>query len=163
MTYAPATITELARYWQRQGGVNLGIVGDTGHAQKGVSYHLGKSQLAAGAYSNRTARDRRGLTEAASAIDLGRLGGSLTKLRSFSAWFAAQCKAGKPGYSDVREVIWWDAKASRVIGWSDLDPKKFIPGYGDATHKSHTHISFLPGLREAGQDCHVRPVLHADR
>jgi len=45
MTYAPMTLLELAAYWKRQGGVNLGIVGDTEHQAKGVSYHLGKDQL----------------------------------------------------------------------------------------------------------------------
>ncbi len=63
------------------GGVNLGIIGDTAHATLGVSYHLGKSQLTATAYSRQLPRDAAGLTEAASAIDLGKLNGSLTELR----------------------------------------------------------------------------------
>jgi hypothetical protein len=141
-TYAPQALKDLMIYWKGKGGVNLGVVGDTAHAQRGVSYHLGKSQLLPGAYSIRTDRDKKGLTEAASAIDLGKLKDSFTELQKFSLWFANQCKAGKTGYNDVREVIWWDPVGQRVLGWSDLSPVKFIPGYGDNSHKTHTHISF---------------------
>jgi len=143
VTFAPPTIRALAAYWVAQGGVNLGIVGDTAHQAQGTSYHLGKSQLAVGAYSARTARDKAGLTEAASALDLGRLGGSLLALRTFSLWFAKQCQANAPGTRDVREVI-FALDGTHVVGWSREAGvnSAFISNYGDSSHLTHTHISF---------------------
>ena len=142
MTFSPPTLTALGRYWVAQGGVNLGVVGDTSHINGGVSYHLGKSQLTATAYSRQTARDRAGLSEAASAIDLGRLDGTLENLRTFSRWFAQRCFDRAPAYRDVREVIFWSVVRNRVVGWSSLAPDRWINDYGDLSHKTHTHISF---------------------
>lgn len=142
MTFAPPTLISLQAFYMAHGGVNLGIVGDTAHQAKGTSYHLGKSDLIPGAYSARTARDRAGLSEAASAVDWGRLDGELTKLWAFSRWFAQQCFDENPAYRDVREVIFWSTVRNRVIGWSDLARGQWINDYGDLSHKTHTHISF---------------------
>ncbi len=161
MTYAPPPLKDLEAYWKAQGGVALGIVGDTAHNAKGTSYHLGKDKLIAGAYSARTARDKAGLSDAASAIDLGRLKGSLGNLWGFSAWFAGRCRAGAAGYDDVREVIFWDPKTTTVVGWSDLDPKRLIPGYGDASHKTHTHISYYRDSERRDKVAAVRPYFEA--
>jgi len=140
VTFAPPTLRALADYWIDQGGVNLGIVGDTGHADRGVSYHLGKDQLRSDAYSIQTARDKAGLTNAASAIDLGRLGGTLGNLRKFSDDLARRCVKNAPGTFDVREVI-YSPDGRHVLGYKDgID--FLIPGYGDDTHLTHTHISF---------------------
>ncbi len=149
MTYAPESLKRLAAYWKAQGGTDLGIVGDTAHAKKGVSYHLGKDQLAATAYSARTARDRAGLTDAASAIDLGRLDGSLDRLRDFSAWLVAQARANKPGTADMREIIWWDPSRGAVMRWDRergyASPPR--PGEADLSHKTHTHLSYYRDSR----------------
>jgi hypothetical protein len=145
MTFAPPTIQRAMKVWTSHGGVNLGIVGDTGHVATGVSYHLGKSQLAPGAYSATLPRDKAGLSEAASACDLGKLSGSLGGLQKFSVWLVAQVRANPQAYRDVREVIYspdgkvvrrWDneLKALRVGGDGT--------GQGDNTHLFHTHISF---------------------
>jgi len=143
VTFAPATLVALGRFWTAHGGVNLGVVGDSAHQSKGVSYHLGADQLLAGAYSAQTARDRAGLTNAASAIDLGRLDGSLVKLRTFSRWFVLQAQADVPGCSDIREIIYspdgqivlrWD----RERGYASA-PR---PGEADTSHLAHTHLSF---------------------
>lgn len=147
MTYAPATLTALLKYWTSKGGVNLGIVGNTAHTS---GYHLGKDRIYDGAgpgqgandYSVKTARDKAGLTNAASACDLGKLNGSLTQLWAFSAWLAKRCMANAADTKDVREIIFWDTKTGQVVGWSDLSPSKLIPGYGDSSHKTHTHISY---------------------
>lgn len=143
MTFAPPTLKELMTYWVSQGGVNLGIVGDVAHMQKGTSYHLGKDDLADNAYSARLPRDKAGLSNAASAVDLGRLDGSLTALWKFSRWFAGECFEGNPAYRDVREVIFWSTTRERVIGWSATAPGQWINDYGDLSHKTHTHISFF--------------------
>jgi hypothetical protein len=142
MTFNPPTLKALGAYWVAQGGVNLGVVGDTAHMEKGTSYHLGKDDLLAGAYSVQTARDKAGLSNAASAIDLGRLDGKLHSLWKFSRWFAQRCFDEDPAYRDVREIIFWSTVRKRVIGWSDLAPGQWINDYGDLTHKTHTHISF---------------------
>lgn len=140
MTFAPATLKQLAAYWVAQGGVNLGIVGDTGHQARGVSYHLGKDQLLPDAYSIERPRDRAGLTNAASAIDLGKLNGSYAQLRAFSDWLARRCVKGGAGTGDVVEVI-YSPDGKRVLGFKDgID--FLIPGYGDDSHLFHTHISF---------------------
>lgn len=142
MTYAPQTLTALDTYWRARGGVSLGIVGNAAHNAKGTSYHLGKDKLTATAYSRVLPRDRAGLTDAASAIDLGRLGGTYPGLQAFSSWLAEQCMAGAPGSSDVREVI-FSPDGKTVVGWSALQPDSLIPNYGDATHRTHTHISYF--------------------
>jgi hypothetical protein len=140
VTYAPQKLLELAAYWKRENGVFLGIVGDTDHQAKGVSYHLGKDQLQPGAYSAERPRDRLGLTNAAAAIDLGKLNGSYGQLRAFSDWLARRCVKGDTGTGDVVEVI-YSPDGKRVLGFKDgID--YLIPNYGDATHLFHTHISF---------------------
>ena len=140
MTFAPQTLRDLAAYWVSKGGVNLGIVGDAPHVSGGVSYHLGKDQLRTDAYSIQTVRDKAGLTNAASAIDLGRLGGSIVGLRKFSDWLARLCVKNQPGTRDIREVI-YSPDGKMVLGFKDgID--FLIPGYGDNSHLTHTHISF---------------------
>ena len=146
MTTNPQTLRDLGAYWTAQGGVNLGVVGNAAHTS---GYHLGKDRIFATGgqgwsdYSVKLARDKAGLTNAASAIDLGKLDGSLAKLWEFSRWFAQQCMDGKPGYRDVREVIFWSPSRGRVIGWSSLAPTQWINDYGDLSHKNHSHISWL--------------------
>lgn len=143
MTYAPASLRTLASYWKEQGGVNLGIVGDAGHAAKGYSYHLGRDQLAVSAYSRQTARDKAGLSEAASAIDIGRLDGTLVRLRTFSLWLVGEGRRNAHGTVDIREIIYspdgkvvlrWD----RERGYASA-PR---PGEADNSHLTHTHISY---------------------
>lgn len=146
MTFAPAPLIALGRYWTAHGGYNLGVVGDTAHQQKGTSYHLGKSQLTLDAYSRILPRDKAGLSEAASAIDLGKLGRTgYPGLRKFSVWLAERCKAGAPGTDDIREVI-FSPDGTRVQRWDNV--AKVLreggtgTGQGDDSHRTHTHISF---------------------
>jgi hypothetical protein len=151
LSYAPLSIRGLASYWVSKGGVNLGIVGDTAHVAKGFSYHLGKDYLAPDAYSIKTARDKAGLTNAASAIDLGALGdsGNYGALRAFSRWLVGQGQKNAAGTSDIREIIYtpdgkvvmrWD----RERGFASA-PR---PGEADNSHLYHTHISFYRDSEE---------------
>jgi hypothetical protein len=141
MTYSPPTIRELASVWTLNGGVNLGIVGDLAHIARGVSYHLGEDRLIPGAYSNQTARDRAGLTNAASALDLGHA--DKTKLRKFSVWFVARCRMNEAGTRDVREVI-YSPDGVKVLRWDRERGYASTPRTGEAddSHLTHTHISF---------------------
>ena len=149
MTYAPGPLRALATYWTAQKGVNLGVVGDVAHQQKGISYHLGESKLQPGAYSRITTRDRAGLTEAASAIDLGQLVDrrtgkpSYARLRAFSRWLVARCQNDAPGTSDIREVI-YTPDGETVLRYDrqrgiDSIPQ---PGEADGSHLWHTHVSW---------------------
>ena len=156
MSYAPATLSALGSFWVAKGGVNLGIVGNASHV---VGYHLGRDRIYDGAdgpgigdrdYSVQLARDKAGLSNAASAIDLGRLNGSYANLRRFSKWLVAQCMAEKPGYRDVREII-YSPDGDRVVRYSGTDGQIHTgPGNGDLSHRTHTHISYFRD--SAGRD-----------
>ena len=145
MTYAPPRLIALMQFMGANDVVNLGIVGDASHVTGGNSYHLGKSQLAADSYTIMFPRDKAGLTEAASAVDLGKFAGSFTGLRLFSVWLVARCKAGDPGTDDIREVIF--SPDGRIVQrWDNYAKRLYLggtgTGQGDDSHKYHTHISF---------------------
>jgi hypothetical protein len=143
ITINPPKLAELGKFWRAQGGVNLGVVGDTKHAAKGTSYHLGKPQLLPTAYSIELTRDAKGLSNAASAIDLGRLNGNFANLRVFSKWLVAQCIADPAVRRDIREII-YSPDGKKVQRYSGVDNRIHTeqPGNGDLTHLKHTHISF---------------------
>lgn len=150
MSYAPASILQLGRFWVDQGGANLGIVGDLAHAQR-ASYHNGKDRITkygrtrATDYSIRSDRDWNGLTDAAAALDLGLLNGRLTELQAFSVWFAKRCSDRAPGTQDVREVI-YSPDGRTVLRWDHVNGRTWLggtgTGHGDNSHLWHTHISF---------------------
>lgn len=143
MTVSPPTLVKLGAYWKHQGGKNLGVVGDASHKAKGISYHLGRAELQSDAYSRNAKRDRVGLSDAASAIDLGRLDGSLHKLRQFSNWLVDRAQHNAPGTRDIREII-WSPDGKRVLRWDrerGADSKPRL-GEADDSHLTHTHVSF---------------------
>ncbi len=142
MTYNPRTLQDLGAYWTGQGGVNLGVVGDVNHT---VGYHLGRDRIYGPMgqgdddYSVQQARDRAGLSSAASAIDLGRLNGSYDELYAFSRWLVRTSEVG----GDIREII-YSPDGEKVQRWSGVDGKIHTgPGNGDASHRTHTHISYF--------------------
>ena len=153
MTYAPATLSQLGKYWSDHGGVNLGIVGNQKHC---AGYHLGKDRIFSDCackpdgtcesgkrwsdYSVQTSRDKAGLTNGSAAIDLGKLNGTLVQLRQFSDWLARRCVKSVAGTEDVREVI-YSPDGKRVLGFKD-GVDFLIPDYGDLSHLTHTHVSF---------------------
>lgn len=151
MTYAPPTLRELGAFWEQYGGVNLGIVGDVRHV---VGYHCGRDRIYSSAglgdddYSVQQKRDKAGLTDAAAAIDLGRLSGSLEKLYQFSSWLVASCQAGDIGAADVREII-YSPDGEKVQRYSGVDGEIHTgPGNGDASHIGHTHVSYFRDSEE---------------
>jgi hypothetical protein len=158
MTYAPATLTTLGKYWTSKGGRNLGVVGDPAHQAKGTSYHLGADQLTATAYSRQTARDRRGLTNGASAIDLGKLNGSYGQLRSFSSWLVAQARKNAPGTIDIREII-YSPDGKRVLRWDRERGYASVPWMGEAddSHLWHTHVSWYRDAEKRDHTTAFRP------
>lgn len=158
MTYAPATLRALAAFWTAQGGVNLGIVGDTSHQAIGTSYHLGKDQLVATAYSIKTARDKAGLTNGASAMDFGRLNGSLGQLRTFSKWLVDQARHNAPGTFDIREII-YTPDGTTVLRWDRERGYASAPrpGEADNSHLTHTHVSWYRDAELRDHTTAIRP------
>jgi hypothetical protein len=147
MTTAPAPLVDLGRYWTKEGGVMLGIVGNAAHTS---GYHLGRDRIYDGAgpglgaadYSVQLNRDKLGLTNAAAAIDLGKLDGSLVELRRFSRWLVSEATHKRAAYRDVREII-YSPDGKVVQRWSGVDNKIHSgAGNGDSSHLTHTHISF---------------------
>ena len=147
MTFAPPTLITLGKYLVSQGAVNLGIIGDTAHQTTGTSYHLGKSQLSATAYSRQLVRDKAGLSEAASAIDIGKVGGSYKSLQALSMWLVRECTNRAIDTLDIREVI-YSPDGVRVFRWDATNPVGVAlggtgTGQGDDSHRQHSHISWF--------------------
>lgn len=138
MTFAPQTLLELRAYLKTQTGLTdneLGIVGDAAH---NGGYHCGKDRLVANDYSNRTSRDRSGLSLAASAIDTG----LFARLREMSVWLVARCRSGAADCTDIREII-YTPDGKTVYRW-DRERGVSSPPYvsGDDSHLWHTHVSY---------------------
>lgn len=151
MSYAPSTIMAARALFMnclRTAGLDpnpasFGVVGDDSHAQAGTGYHVGKDALKSTAYSIvESSRDKNGLTNAASALDVGwfsfTVKGKLHNLRSFSVWLVAQCKAGTADTKDIREVI-YSTDGAVVKRWDRLG----IRTTGDSSHLTHTHLSWF--------------------
>ncbi|MFF3867342.1 hypothetical protein [Micromonospora sp. NPDC001898] len=127
----------------------VGIVGDPAHRG---GYHCGEDRVDGDDYSVReSTRDRAGLSDYASALDVGsftvRAGGRTHDLRSFSAWLAGQCDDGAPDTFDIREVI-YSPDGRAVRRWDRLGRR----ATGDSSHLWHTHISFFRDAIKAGRD-----------
>lgn len=135
MSYAPRSLLDAQDYLAARTGLPLvafGIVGDSAHE---YGYHLGQDRLPVGDYSRTTARDRAGLSNAASALDIG----SFPRLRELTAHLVARARAG--GLPDVRELIGphSDGRAYRwdhLAGWSASRRAR------NDSHEWHLHISF---------------------
>lgn len=127
----------------------VGIVGDSAHRG---GYHCGKDRVVTQDYSVvESDRDSRGLTDLASALDVGlfsvTVDGRTHNLRTFSIWCVDQCKAGAPDTRDIREII-YSPDGEVVRRWDRLKRR----ATGDETHLWHTHISFFRDAMKAGWD-----------
>lgn len=145
MTFAPASIKEVRALLKGEdpdlSDVELGIVGGPGHVLTGTSYHLGKDQLkfSKDPYSARTARDKAGLSNAASALDVD---DDLDELRALSVWVVAECRAGAPDTLDIREVI-YSPDGVIVLQWDRERGMTSLPRpHSDLSHRTHTHFSW---------------------
>jgi hypothetical protein len=147
MSYPPQEIKDARAFWLATvpslDPIAVGIVGDDAHAASGTSYHLGKDALKSGSYSVvESSRDRKGLTNAAAALDVGyfeiTVAGRKYTLRDYNRWLVAQCEAGTPDTQDIREVI-YSLDGKTVKRWDRLQ----IRTTGDSSHTGHTHHSFF--------------------
>ncbi|MFG3418752.1 hypothetical protein [Micromonospora sp. NPDC048063] len=187
MTYAPQSykdvrnflITELdmhpgtAAYGDDLDPAEVGIVGSAAHVRTGTSYHLGKSDLkmSRDPYSARLARDRRGLTDGAAALDVGIFrktlpSGRVVTHRTLGTWLVEQCHAGASDAAWIREVI-WSPDGRTVLRYDRERGQRSAPRAGEAddSHLTHDHVSgyrdeevtpkrplFQRFLREMGDD-----------
>lgn len=127
----------------------VGIVGNAAHRG---GYHCGADRVVTNDYSVvESYRDRTGLTDAASALDIGlfraNVGGRVYDLRHLSAWLVRQCEASTSDARDIREVI-WSPDGVTVRRWDRLGRR----ATGDSSHRTHTHISYHRDAVKAGRD-----------
>ncbi|WKU03761.1 hypothetical protein [Micromonospora sp. HUAS LYJ1] len=153
MTTAPANLLAVRRLLldtiKGLDPAAVGIVGDPAHRG---GYHTGSDRVVSGDYSVvESSRDRTGLTEHASALDVGSfavtVGGKRYDLRHLSAWLVDQCKAGTADTRDIREVI-YSPDGKVVRRWDRLGRRST----GDDSHLWHTHISYHRDAIKAGRD-----------
>jgi hypothetical protein len=145
-TYAPKTLVDAMDYIVANLHVpqkNMGIIGDTAHAKTGTSYHLGESNLRSDSYSIvESSRDRKGLDDAAAALDVGNfsltVNGKVHNRATLAAWLVAQCEAGTADTQDIREVI-YSLDGKTVHRWDRLKKRTT----GDSSHTFHTHLSYF--------------------
>lgn len=145
-TYAPKTIVDAMDFIVAHLHVpqkDMGIIGDTAHARSGTSYHLGKSNLKPDSYSIvESSRDRKGLDDAASALDIGNfslvVNGKTHNRATLAAWLVKQCEAGTADTQDIREVI-YSLDGKTVHRWDRLKKRTT----GDSSHTFHTHVSYF--------------------
>ena len=165
MTFAPKTLTALANYWTANGGVNLGIVGNAAHT---IGYHLGRDRIYGPDgigdqdYSVQYIRDKAGLSNAAAALDLGELHGSLVELRAFSNWLVDQAMHNATVRRDIREII-YSPDGKIVQRWSGIDNSIHTgAGNGDSSHLQHTHLSYFRDSEQRDKIAVFRPYFEDD-
>ena len=135
MSFAPQTLLDLRDYLQAKTGLSdneLGIVGNEDHT---YGYHLGEDRLPKDDYSARTKRDLAGLTDAASASDIG----MFARLVEMTLWLVDEGRAGRA--PDIREIIGpaYDGRAYRYDSLSGWNPQQRAQG---DPHEWHTHVSW---------------------
>lgn len=157
MTVASPALLEARAYLKGQdpdlSNDEVGIAGGPSHVATGTSYHLGKDQLKMGRnpYSARTARDKAGLANPAtanfaSALDVD---DDLDELREMSVWIVDECRKPNPHPDtlDIREVI-YSPDGVNVWTWDREKGQTSPPEKrGDSSHRTHSHFSFY---RDAG-------------
>ena len=151
MTSAPSNLLAVRRLLLDQLGPHglasdaVGIVGDPAHRG---GYHCGTDRVVTDDYSVvESSRDRTGLTDYASALDVGSFALGSQNLRTFSTWCVAQCVAGAPDTLDLREII-YSPDGTTVRRWDRLGKRTT----GDSSHRWHTHFSYHRDATKAGRD-----------
>jgi hypothetical protein len=164
MSNNPPTLVALGNYVVAVGWTNSGVVGNIETHCGG--YHLGKDRIFGPCAckpkpdgickpgrgqddrSVKLARDVVGLSDSASAFDLGPIDDhSLPQLRALSDWIVQECRKSAPDTLDIREIIFtpsrFPAPGGTVHTWDrQLGVTSQPVVAGDATHLTHTHFSF---------------------
>lgn len=135
MSYAPQNLLDVREYIQSQTGLSdneLGIVGDEYHDN---GYHLGRDRLPPNDYSNRLPRDKAGLTNAASASDIG----NFSRLKDLTSFILDRCRDGR--ITQIRAINGphFSGRAYRWDSQSNWEPQ--IKPKGDS-HEWHAHLEW---------------------
>lgn len=123
----------------------VGIVGDPAHRG---GYHCGEDRVVLNDYSVvESPRDRAGLGDDASALDVGQFSyrdalGRTHNLQTFSRWMVAECMSSAPDTMGIREII-YSPDGKTVKRWDRLRKRST----GDSSHLYHTHYSFFRDAR----------------
>lgn len=159
MTTSPPDLIALQHAISDATGVprsDIGIIGNKAHIEEGVSYHLGKDQLKMfkNPYSARLARDKAGLTNFASAMDIDHAwtkGKGRASWLAFNALIVAALKGGDPALAAVRAVNY--STDGTLANRFRIDRQNgFVQEDTDDTVDIHTHIEWYrdtEGKREA--------------
>jgi hypothetical protein len=143
MPYTPQSIHDLKKYLVAKTGkpgANFSI-GRTQQISNGQrlfrGYHLGGDQLGPKDYSNVKARDRRGLSDARSAIDIKL---PVRDLKKLVTYLRAEAEAGR--LTDVREFLGprQDGRAARYAKENNWQEELYPEGN---SHEWHVHLSFF--------------------
>lgn len=128
-----------------------GIVGDPDHIG---GYHCGSDRVrrnSAGTINDysvtESSRDRNGLSDFASADDIGWWQRGEHNLRTYSRWLVKQCEDNTPDSRDIREII-YSPDGRTVKRWDRLS----IRSSGDDSHLTHTHRSWFRDAVKSGKD-----------
>lgn len=147
MTFAPESLLAWRRVFTGRfphiDPIHFGIAGGPSHVATGTSYHLGRNQLklSRDPYSARTARDKAGLSNAASAGDVTDMIGA-NLLRMLSQWVVAQARAGAADAADLREVV-FSPDGTAVLTWDrERGQSSFPMARGSVSHREHSHFSW---------------------
>jgi hypothetical protein len=143
MSYAPADLLDIRDDLIVRLDLDanaLGIVGDMAHIG---GYHCGADRVTTRDYSVvESGRDRAGLSNAASALDIGDFdlvhAGRRITLRSLSTALVTACLSGDIRTRDIREVI-YSPDGVTVARWDRLG----VRSSGDSSHLWHTHVSMF--------------------
>lgn len=146
MSVAPENLKAVRRYIAEKAGVPISNMGIRS-ARSARGYHAGKSQIFGPSgrgnkdYSVKHPRDKAGLSEASSAIDIKLpYKGVDSPLRRLTAHLVAGAKSGD--FPSITEVIGPDSTGkanywSTATGWL---PK---PQWAPASHEWHIHLGFF--------------------
>lgn len=148
MTYAPADLKQIQRYLRERTGLPWASIGLTHQVPEGGGYHEGRDLLHAankcpdcpgGDYSyTESIRDRRGLTDAASGLDLGDFDvvykGVRRTRRDLTRFLLA--RFDDPRARDIREIIY--SLDGVTVRRRDREGRRTN---GDKSHTSHDHYS----------------------
>ena len=145
MTVAPSKLSELQTFLKAKTGLKAVSIGIVGNAKHKSGYHLGRDRIfkpggqGENDYSVKTDRDVAGLSDAASAMDIG----SFKGFRRMSRFIVSEARANAPDTRDIREII-YSPDGKKVLRWDRQRGFASKPKAGEAddSHLSHTHVSW---------------------
>lgn len=157
MTTTPDDLRNIRAYLMPRTGLPAVSLGVQHFQPDGGGYHEGEDLLNEGGsadddYSvNESQRDRNGLTDDASALDVGDFDdGQGHTLEGLNAFMVARCQAGDPRARNIREIIYKSGPGT-VSRWDALG----VRSDGDLSHLTHGHYSFFrdsAGTRDRPDD-----------